>query len=502
VSGGAPCVLALDLGSSSVRAQVRDLRGGELGPAARRQVRWTVGADGAMSARVEPTLDLCIEAIDEAMRTARGEGAQIAAVSAAAFWHAIAGVDAAGRAVTPLFGWADSRARAAAGRLRTRLDAEAAHARTGCWVHASYPAARLLWLREEHGDTFRRATAWGSLDELLGLRLFGERRVSLSMASGTGLLDVHRMAWDGEMLEAVGVSAESLSTLVDVDLDGAYRGLVPEFARRWPELARVPWVPALGDGACATVGSGAGRPGRVALTVGTSLAVRRLEAAPRVRVDPGLWCYRLDATRVVHGRALSNGGNGFAWLRGTLKLPGDDELAAQVEAVAPDSHGLTVIPGLLAERAPEPSAAPFAALLGMTSATTPAQIVRAWMEATACRAAAALDAVEAAFGPAGQVWADGGALEASPAWARILCDALGRPLHLTSEGEATSRGAALIAVERLGLGPDPGDPPGGTDLEPDAAAHAVYRAAAERQRATERRLRPAGGPHDTPDLER
>jgi gluconokinase len=373
------------------------------------------------------------------------------------------------------------------------VDADAAHARTGCWVHASYPTARLAWLREEHGDTFRRAAAWGSLDELLGLRLFGERRVSLSMASGTGLLDVHRMRWDPEMLEASGIGPGHLSELVDVDADGAYRGLLPEFARRWPELASVPWAPALGDGACATVGSGAGRHGRVALTVGTSLAVRVLRGAEDVRVDPGLWCYRLDATRVVHGRALSNGGNGFAWLQGMLQLPEQDVLERQIRAMEPGAHGLTVLPELLAPRPPFPAARPSATLVGLSSATTPAQVVRAWMEATACRAAEALEAVEAAFGPADAVWADGGALEASPAWAQVFCDAMGRPLHVTSEREATSRGAALVTVQRLGLAPDAGDPPGGLDLAPEPAHREAYQVMCSRQRELDALLRPASG---------
>jgi gluconokinase len=496
-----PCVLALDLGSSSVRAQLRDLQGRAHGPAARRAVEWATDTGGAMTTDPAAAVDLCTSAIDEAVAAARAAKREVVAVAAAAFWHGIAGVGRDGAPVTPLFGWADARARKAAERLRARVDAEAVHRRTGCFIHGSYPAARLLWLHEEHGDTFRRAAGWMSLDELLGLRLFGERRCSLSMASGTGLLDVHRMRWDAEMLEAAGVDEGHLSTLVDVDAEGAYRGLTPEFARRWPELAEVPWVPALGDGACATIGSGAAGPGRVALTVGTSLAVRKLVEADDVTVDPGLWCYRVDARRVVHGRAVSNGGHGFAWLRSTLLLPPPHELERQVAAMEPDAHGLSVVPVLLAERPPAPDAPPSASVVGMTSSTTPVQVVRAWMEATACRAADALRAVERAFGPAEAVWADGGALEASPAWAAIFADAAGRPLHVSAEREATSRGAALVALERLGLGPDPGEPPGGADFAPNADRHARYAAAGRRGRAMEELLRAGAGEHH-PRMER
>ena len=59
-----------------------------------------------------------------------------------------------------------------------------------------------------------------------------------------------------------------------VDRDAPLRGLLPEYGRRWPRFADVPWFPALGDGAAANVGSGCLGPSRVALTVGTSGALR------------------------------------------------------------------------------------------------------------------------------------------------------------------------------------------------------------------------------------
>src|SRR5205807_6837358 len=88
----------------------------------------------------------------------------------------------------------------------------------------------------------------------------------------------------------------------------------------WPALADAVWWPALGDGACAVIGTGcAPRPGpsrpggaggRAALTVGTSAAVRVLVgAAERAARPAGLFAYLLDADRVVLGAARSNAGN-------------------------------------------------------------------------------------------------------------------------------------------------------------------------------------------------
>jgi gluconokinase len=384
-SSRAPWVLALDAGSSSVRAALYDAAGRALRPEplARVPVAWSTVPDGAMETGADALFAACVAAMDAGVEAARVAGIRIEAVAMAAFWHGVGGVAADGAALTPLYGWGDSRARGHAGALRERVDARAAHRRTGCFVHESYPAARLLWLRAARSDSLPRVPLWVSVGELLPGRLFGRWRTSVSMASGTGLLDARTLAWDAELLDAVGVSAGRLPEVSDEPL----RGLLPEWAARWPELADAPFFPALGDGACASLGSGAVGPGRIALTVGTSAAARALLEAGDAEIPDSLWCYRLDARRAVWGRALSNAGSVFAWLRRTLALPGAEETEAALLAMSSRAHGLTVNPSLLGERPPWEDAAGSAAMSGMTPGTTPVEIARAWMEAVAARVA-------------------------------------------------------------------------------------------------------------------
>ena len=471
-----PCILAVDVGTSSVRARWMDAAGAPLGTLSREEYAWRTTPSGAMEVDADALADLCLRVIDAAVEEGRRLRIEPAAVALAAFWHGLAGIGAEGRAVTPLFGWGDGRAREAARALGARVDEGRMHARTGCFAHELYPAARLVWLRAAGGDSLPRARAWGSIGELLVPRLFGELRTSASMASGTGLMDLRRCAWDGEMLDACGIAADALPPIDDTPL----RGLRPELARRWPELASIPWYPPLGDGACASLGMGAAGP-RVGLTVGTSAAVRVLREEAEPAVPEGLWCYRLDARRTVAGRATSNGGSVFAWLERTLRLPPPAELEAALAAMPPAAHGLTVVPRLLPERPPRPPGPETATIAWLTAAAGPVEIVRAWLEAAAFAMADALGAVEAAFGAAEEVVAGGGALHASPAWARIIADAIGRPVRLPPHGETTLRGAALLALERLGAIEDAvalaAADVTGERMEPDPAAHAAYRAA-------------------------
>jgi gluconokinase len=476
-----PWVLALDAGSSSVRAALFDARGTpQGGEVARVEYPWRT-EEGAMETDAEALVGHCVRVIDEAVVSVRRAGVEVAAVAITTFWHGLAAAGGDGRASTPLFGWGDARAADAARELAACMDPAAYHRRTGCWLHPSYPAARLLWLREEGRDSLPRGATWLSLGELLLLRFFGEARSSLSMASGTGLLGLRSRAWDEETMAAVGVAPHELAPVSDEPLTGL-RG---EWAARWPELAGVPWFPPLGDGACASLGSGAFGPGVIGLTVGTSAAVRVLRADPDPQPPESLWCYRLDEHRTASGRALSNGGNAFGWLSGTLSLPPAEELDAALDAMAPDEHGLTVFPGLAPGRPPLYSPDERASLSGITLATTPLHIARAWLEALAYRLADAADAVETAYGPAREVVASGGALHASPAWTRIIADALGRPVRLTDAGEETARGAALMALERMGLVADlaAAASVGGELFAPDAARHQVYADARARRGA-------------------
>jgi len=446
-----PWVLALDVGSSSVRAQLYGAGGQPLAdaPAAQVPVRWRTDPPGAMETDAHALVRAALTALDRGVKAARAAQLEIAAVGSDTFWHGVMGVAADGSAVTPLYAWGDTRAREDAAALRERVDADAAHTRTGCFVHESYPAARLVWLRRIMGDTFPRAAGWLSIGEHLGERLFGVRRTSRSMASGTGLMDVRACRWDDEMLAACGVTAGVLPELSDEPMTG----MRPEFARRWPELASVPWFPALGDGACATLGSGAAGPGRIALTVGTSAAVRVLRDDAEPRVPPQLWLYRLDAARTVGGRALSNAGNTMAWMRRTLRLPRADRLEAALAEIgdAPPPP-LEIVPVLLGERPPLSERGDVATIAGMTMSTTPVEIWRAWLWALARRIAEAVEVVEREYGRAAEIVASGGALHASPAFRAILERSLARPLHLRGgHGDETARGAALMALGRLGV---------------------------------------------------
>ena len=436
-------VLALDIGTSSVRASLYAEDGTPVpGGAARVPHQVQYHPDGA----VETDADLLLARVDQAVGACmRAVPGPVAAIATSCFWHSLMGCDAALRPRTPLLIWADTRSAADARDLALRLDGEALRARSGCRLHPSYPPAKLAWIRRMRPDWWTAVRHWLSFGEYVTWHLTGELVASVSMASASGLYDQVAGRWDEEILAAVGLTPAELPPLAD----GAEPHLPPPRGTGpWggPGLGGARVLLPVGDGACNNVGSGCLGPGHLALMIGTSAAVRVCRSGGPWTLPASLWQYRLDRRRGLVGGALSNGGNLAQWLHDTLRLPEGGGEAA-LAALPPGGHDLIFLPLLAGERSPGWAPAAFGALVGLRESTTPLEVLRAGLEAVALR----LATLVADLGGDPLVVASGGGVWHSAAWAQIVADALGRDLHLSAEREASSRGAALLALESLGL---------------------------------------------------
>jgi gluconokinase len=376
-------VLALDIGSSSVRAQRFDERG---------------NPDGELRQEKYETNDAA--AVAELVRKVLG-GDEPDGTSS--FGHSLLALDTKGKPLTPILGWRDTRSADAAEWLCRRLDADAVHARTGGFLHPSYWAAKLAWLAQVEPDVFREADRFVSFVDYVR----GSRETSASIASGTGLLDLTTNEWDGELLDALGLDPARLPAIADVPV----------------------WL----DGVCSNLGAGCVGPDRAALMIGTSGAMRILYETERPQPRGGLFMYRVDERRVCEGGALSDGGNLYAWLEHTLVAP---------DGEARDQHGLTFLPFLGGERSTGWDPHQTGALLGLTFETTPADIRRAALEGVGFRFAAIADLLP----DVREIVATGGALAKDRGWVQLLADALARPVTLSGVAEASLRGAAVAVL--------------------------------------------------------
>ncbi len=474
-------VVALDVGTSSARSLAFDTSGAQVGPIAQIPYEQTTTPDGGVECDALALLGLVEQCLERLLQSVEGE---VVGIGTSCFMHSLLAVDQSGTPKSGVFSWADNRARAHVAVLRELVDEDGARARTGCPFHTSYWPAKLLWLRDVHPELFTSPLHWMSFGEFLARRWCKQTRVSFSMASGTGVFDGDKCEWDDEMLSHLPIERAQLSPLCDAD-----EPLEPtdEFLARFPRLKSAKMFPALGDGACSNIGGGGTDASTLVLNAGTSGALRVVlpgfvGAPPR-----GLWRYRVDRKRALVGGAISNCGNALAWGRATFNLPADWE--TQVAAMAPDSHGLSVLPFLAGERAPLWNPNVHFALAGASLHTSPVQIMRALMEGAALRYRVLFDLLRP-LAPNAQITFSGGALEYVPVWQSVVCDALGQNMCASKEAEASARGAALLALEALGLVPDVGAVSfeRGEALQPNPANAPLYERALERQNALEAKL--------------
>lgn len=506
---GSSAVLALDVGTSSVRAALYDQDGQAIPQAASRVLHHVdYLPDGGVQTDADALLGATAAAIDHCL--SGPFAGPVAAVGISCFWHSLVGTDGALRPVTPLLIWADTRSAADVPLLARQLDTAAVRGRTGCPLHPSYPSVKLHWIRRARPTWWAQARHWLSFGEYLTHWLTGELAASVSMASGSGLYDQAAGCWDATLCAAVGLEEGKLPDVVDLhEPDWRCRHL-----GRWAALRGVRVLLPAGDGACNNVGSGCVGADRVSVMIGTSAASRVLRTGGPWTVPPALWQYRLDRRRGLVGGALSNGGNLYRWLLETLRLdgsaapdvgtggasgstsqappsgegPAGDEAEAAIARLPPDGHGLTFLPLFAGERSPGWAPGAFGGILGLRESTTALEILRAGMEAVAVRMAAVVAEIEGALAATDtrrpRLIGSGGGFWHSGAWAQILADAIGRDIERSAEPEASSRGAGLLALESLGVVPDVADlaPPVAGGVQSDPARHPAYEAAWRRQR--------------------
>jgi gluconokinase len=168
----------------------------------------------------------------------------------------------------------------------------------------------------------------------------------------------------------------------------------------------------------------------------------------------------------------------------TLRLEEDPGMIEQqLFQMEPDQHGLTVLPFLAGERSTGWNANARAAIVGLSLHHRPIEILRASLESVAYRFAKIAYLLRQTVPGAREIVASGGALLKSPTWTQMMADVLGQPVVASQAAEASSRGAALLALEALGAIEGIEEAPAllGKKFLPQMERHQRYQEAMKRQ---------------------
>lgn len=450
-------ILAVDIGTTHCRAILYSIQGevkavGEVGYETKCE---QLGMAEQDPYQVSEAVD---SAVAEAVQSSCVPAGSIEAVVFSSVWHSLIGVDERDRAITPLFTWADSRSMAQSDRLAGMVDRYEVRNRTGCPIHPMYFPAKLLWLREEHPNLFSQIAHFVSIKEFVLRRWVGDYAVDVSVASGTGLLNVSTLEWDSRILGLVGIEPSQLSRLVEPTY--CFRPIRPDVREKLGLSSRTKVVIGAADGALAHIAAVGTALDGISLSVGTGAAVRRLALAPRTADNGETWCYYLACGRWLHGGLVQDAGIAFSWLTNQLfshEVHESRQLGLSpyhfvddvLRSATPGAQGLVFLPFLLGERSPNLRPGLKGALFGITLSATRAEIMRALVEGIAYRLKTVYDCLVQP-GERVRIVATGGFLK-TPEWVQIVCDLFGKEMYVPLQQEGSAWGAALVAMLSIGI---------------------------------------------------
>ncbi|MGB8194722.1 MAG: gluconokinase [Chitinophagaceae bacterium] len=378
---------------------------------------------------------------------------RLTAVCLSAAMHSLIAMDNAGNPLTNAYTWADTRSNKQALQLRSLPDAYTLYAATGTPIHPMSPLCKICWLREELPQIFISAGKFISIKEYIVFKLFGRYIIDHSMASATGMFDIHSLQWHAGAIEAAGIDIAQLSTPVPVT--HAETELKEEYKKLLGLTSSVPFIMGASDGCLANLGTGAIGCGQAALTIGTSGAVRVVVNEAKPDADQRLFNYILTDSLYVTGGAVSNGGSALKWfaenfLQHGMSSADDIEWMLQLAMEVPvGSGGLIFLPYLSGERAPSWDATARGAFIGLQTSHGRAHLARAVVEGISFALYQVMEAMEETNGDIEMVYASG-AFAGSDTWVQLMSDLLNKNIIVSATSDASAIGAAFLGMRAIG----------------------------------------------------
>ncbi|MFC4712081.1 gluconokinase [Planococcus dechangensis] len=399
-----------------------------------------------------------LTAVRETLRKSSISRQSLKLVSFSSAMHSLIAVDADGALLTNSITWADTRSSKHAKHIKDNLNGHEIYLRTGTPIHAMSPLSKLLWLQDEKPEICRETAKFISIKSFMFHKFFGEYVEDHSIASATGLFNLQQLDWDQGALAIAGVTSDELPRLVPTTQQ--FTGVAAEFATFMGIREDIPFVIGASDGVLANLGVDAIDPGVIAVTIGTSGAIRTVSPVPKTDPKERTFCYVLTENHWVIGGPVNNGGIILRWLRDefasseveTAKRLGIDtyDVLTKIAAtVKPGADGLLFHPYLTGERAPLWDANARGSFFGLSIHHQKQHMIRSVLEGIVFNLYTVLLAVEELTGEPARIQASGG-FARSELWRQLLADVFDKPVIIPESFESSCLGAVVLGMYATG----------------------------------------------------
>ncbi len=382
------------------------------------------------------------------------DNAKLLGIGFSSAMHGLIAMDKQHKPLTHCIIWADTRSESFANQLKATAEGFNIYSVTGTPIHPMSPLCKLGWMRTHLPDVFKATHKFISIKEYIFFKLFGCYVVDESIASATGLFDIHRLAWYAPALNLVGISSEQLSE--PVPITHSLSGLSVQWADAMGIPADTPFIIGGSDGCLANLGGNAIAAGDAAVTIGTSGAIRMMSHSPKTDSRARTFSYVLNEKLFVLGGAVNSGGVVLQWYKDQFGQSGLAQAAAyqalveEADSVPPGSDGLIFLPYLAGERAPHWNAEAKGVFFGVQMHHQRRHFTRAVYEGITYGIYSVGKVLEEIAGPIHTIHANGG-FARTPQWVQLLADVFDRKVVVRENVESAAKGAYLVVLMAQGM---------------------------------------------------
>jgi xylulokinase len=452
-------LLAIDAGTTSVKAGLFTPDGRCLGVGREEYQLETPAPDRA---QLDPEVywQACLKTVRAAIGQSDVKPEQVIAVAVSSQGETTITLDAQGKAIYPAMVWLDNRATDQAAFLAKRFGAEV-YIRTGIpEIVATWPACKILWIRQNEPDVFERAAKFVLVQDYLVYRLTGRIVTDGSISCTTLNYDLIENSWWADLQEAIGIRTAQLPEIVQ---PGTNVGtLTPETARLLGLTTGTCVVTGGMDQSVGAIGAGNFKPGMVSETTGAALAIQATITDPMIDHSKVVPVYYHSAPgQYLFVPVCPTAGMALKWLRDAFfqdelqaaemgTADAYDRLTELAGLVPAGSDGLVMLPHLMGAFSPEPNLQARGSFTGFTLSHTRAHFVRALLEGVAFMLRRNLETIERTGIQIHEIRSSGGGAR-SRLWNQIKADVCNRPVVTLANEETGLLGDAILAGVASGV---------------------------------------------------
>jgi gluconokinase len=380
------------------------------------------------------------------------EKMELAGIGFSSAMHGLMCMGKDGKPISNIITWADQRSTDEAEKLMAAGFAADFHRISGTPVHAMSPLCKILWLKENDRETFDNTSKFIGVKEFILHSISGEFVIDVSLASATGLFDIHQRKWSDTILTYAGITASLLPKVEPID---KVLNILPAMLSKLGLKNPVPVIIGSSDGCLANIGSNCIDEGSLAITIGTSGAARTIIKKQNFKYNPFTFAYLLDEEKIVVGGPVNNGGILLKWyaeafLNKTVSTASDFEwFIDEARKAAPGCEGLIFLPYLYGERAPVWDAKAKGAFIGIHSGHKQEDFMRAIIEGICYPLKQVVSSLEHGGTTITKICASGG-FTRSPEWVQTLSNILNKTIVVQQDVDASAMGAAILTLKAIG----------------------------------------------------